>query len=473
MASDTRVLIVGGGIAGLAAAYQAANDLGPEGVCLVEGEHRLGGKVATEHVDGFVVEGGPDCFLAVKPGAVELCRELGISEQLRGTNPELRHSFVKRNGKLHELPQGISGLIPSRLRPLLTTRILSVRGRLRAGLEYFAPRRRTDADESIRAFVVRRFGLEAYEWLVEPLLSGIYAGDGGQLSLGATFPQLLHLERQHRSVLRAMLERRREAGRSRPDAAGAGGAAAFLTPAGGLGDMVRSLRERLAQVPVRLGVPAVGLQPHPAGYRVELQDGTVLEATSVVLAIPAFAAAPLIAGLDPELAQALRGIPFVSTATASLAFPATAVPHPLDGYGYVSPRAEGGPVVACSWTSSKFPERAPDDAALIRLFIGRAGREEIVDGTDDDILALSREELARVLGITDSPRMWRVYRWPKGMPQYVVGHPDRLALIQRRLARHPGLFLAGASYRGVGIPDCIVSGRQAAAAAGKRVRVPA
>jgi oxygen-dependent protoporphyrinogen oxidase len=458
------VVIVGGGITGLAAALRCA-DAGVS-FLLVEAEERWGGKISTARREGFVVEGGPDCMLAAKPAGLAFCRSLGLEHRLRGTNPAFRRTFVQRRGRLHELPEGLTGLVPSRIAPLLKTRILSPRGRLRAGLEVAIPARKGTTEESIARFVTRRFGREAYDWLVEPLLSGIYAGDGEQLSLAATFPQLAELERSHGSVVRSMLRRRfqRNAG---PAPMG------FVTPAGGLAELVDAVVQRLPVESMRRGVTVEAVTVHDDGYQIRLAGGECLTSQAVILATPAFASAKLLGVLDPALARELEAVPFVSTATVSLAFRSSAIPTQgrLDGYGYVSPRAEGSPVVACTWTSNKFPERVPADGVLIRFFIGREGQEEVVTRPDDALVGLARTELTRLFGISAEPLFTQVFRWPRGMPQYVIGHTDRVHRITRRAQRHPGLHLAGASYDGVGIPDCIASGQRAAHATIDRVGV--
>lgn len=451
------VAVVGGGIAGLAAAARIADERGRDAVLLLEGDTRLGGKISTEHVDGFVIEGGPDCFLASKPAGVELCRALGLADRLQGANPHHRRSYVKRSGALHALPDGITGLVPSSVRPLLGTSVLSLRGRARAVLELLAPPRRDDTDESIAAFARRRFGREAYDWLIEPLLGGIVAGDGEWLSLAATFPQLRDAERAHGSILRGML---------RPGRGGSNGKgtvpAGFVAPVGGLSEITAALTGRLAGR-FRTGSAVTALRRVEDGWRIDLAGDAPVAARAVVLAVPAFVAADLLQETDGELAAELHGIPFVSTVTVSVAFPRDGLPRPMVGSGYVSPRAEGGAVVACSWTSNKFPARAPRDAMLVRYFVGRAGREDAAHLEDEALKALVRTELAAVLGVRSEPMLWRIYRWPRSMPQYVLGHRERVARIERRVAALGGLALAGASYRGVGIPDCIASGWNAAA----------
>lgn len=451
----TGTLIVGGGITGLAAAHRLAEANAP--FLLVEADSRLGGKIVTEHVDGFVIEGGPDCFLAAKPAGIALVRALGLESRLRGTDPARRRTYVRRAGRLYPLPEGISGLVPSRVGPLLRTRVLSLTGRLRAGWEALLPGRGPDEDESIARFVTRRFGVEAYDWLVEPLLSGIYAGDGEALSLAATFPQLPKLEREQGSILRAMLRRR--------DVNPGGAPAGFVTPAGGLSEIVDALAARLPASAVRCGTAVTEIARRAATYRVTLADRTTIVAERLLLATPAHLSAGLLMPLDENLARELDAIPFVSTATVSLAFPASAVPRPLDGYGYVSPRAEGGSIVACTWTSNKFPDRVPAGSVLVRFFIGRSGREAAASAPDETLVGLAAAELAQLSGVTAPPTLARVFRWHRSMPQYILGHTARLERIGRLATAHSGLMLAGASYRGVGIPDCIASGWAAAQAA--------
>jgi len=449
------VVIVGGGISGLATATRLAEQRDPASIVLIEEEPRLGGKIRTERTDEFLLEDGPDCFLASKPAGIELCRRLGISDRLVGTNPSTRKSFVKRAGRLHPLPDGITGLVPSQLTPLLTTQLLSLRGRMRAGLELFVRRRGDAPEESVAEFSRRRFGPEAYDWLIEPLLSGIYAGDGETLSLESTFPQMRETELRDRSLLKPLLLK--QATSAAPASSSRTG---FVTLKGGMGELVEALTTRLAGTSILLGskVKRVREAVVERGYRVELADGRTIEADTVVLATPAYASAAMLESLDSDLSAALSTIPFVSTATVSLAFPWTAFPTLPQGYGYLSPRAEGGALVACTWTTNKFAERAPRETVLARCFIGRAGADEVVQMGDSVLLDLAIGELRRIAGVTESPVLHHIARWPAGMPQYTLGHRQRLERIGGKLAEHPGLHLTGASYRGVGIPDCIASG---------------
>lgn len=458
----TRVVIVGGGITGLSAAQRlTAADVS---CTVIERDRRPGGKIVSQSVGGFLVEGGPDCFLSSKPGGLALARALGIDGLLHGTDSAHRGTFVKRGGRLHALPQGITGLVPSRLGALLTTRLLSPAGRIRAGLEAFVPRGgASGADESIAQFASRRFGAEAYRWLVEPLLSGVYAGDGAQLSLAATFPQLARAEREAGGVLRS-------AWRNRGAATPRGERGGFLSFPGGMEQLVRSAVARLPGPTLRLGVDVAGISAGGDGFRIRCADGAVLEAEQVILATPAFVSAGLVEDLSPSLSIELSRIPFVSAATVTLAYRDAPA---FRGTGYVCPRAEGGPVVAVTWASNKYRGRAPNGATLVRVFLGRAGDEGWVDEPDEVLIAEARAELARVCGLHADPVLTRVFRWPRGLPQYVVGHLDRVERIAALVHGIPGLHLAGASYRGVGIPDCIASGWTAADAVLRALRVPA
>jgi oxygen-dependent protoporphyrinogen oxidase len=466
------IVIAGGGIAGLAAAFRLQQRAPELTVTLVESEPRLGGKIVTERVDGFVIEGGPDTFLSYKPRGVGLCRELGLTERLHGTNQQLRRTYVMRSGRLYDLPEGLTGLVPSRFGPMARSGLISPLGKLRMGLEYLVPARRDETDESLADFVTRRLGRELYDRMIEPLLSGIYAGDGEQLSLAATFPQLREYERAHGGLIRGMLAARRRA----PGANGAGpngaapdGAAprwsAFVTPTSGLAEIVEALVARLSGwADLRTGTRAVGLASRwdAPGYSITLDRGAPLVADALILATPAYASAALLGGLDDVLAGALRAIPYVSTATVTLAYPLSDVPRPLDGYGYIIPRAEQRAILACTWTSTKFPHRAPEGWGLIRAFIGRGGQEGALAGDDESLIALVCAELRAVLGVSAAPRLARVFRWPQAMPQYTLGHLERLATIEARLAGRPRLALAGNAYRGIGVPDCILSGECAA-----------
>lgn len=477
MQREFEVVIVGGGIAGLATAYElqerARSADASIHVSLVEADGRLGGVIRTERVDGFIIEGGPDSILAHKPWAVELAQRLGLGDQIVGTNPAHKRTCVLYQGRLYELPEGLTLMIPTRLKPLLQTRLLSPWGKVRAGLDLIKRPRERTSDVTLGAFVRQHLGREAFERIVEPLMAGIYAGDGEQLSLKATFPRLLELEREYGSLIRGLLARRPALTPQSPSpklGRGGGRWTGFVTLRDGLGQLVEALAAHLDQVRTYAGRRVQAIRPRRPngrrwpGYEVWLADGHMLSADAVILATPAYTAAELVSGLSPDLGRLLRTIPHVSTATVSLGYRRADVRHPLDGYGFVVPRVENRPLLACTWTSSKFPHRAPEGAVLLRCFLGRAGQEEVVWLDDEALLRLIRAELADILGIQAGPTVARIFRWPRAMPQYVLGHLERLEAIQAQLVQLPGLYLTGGAYRGVGLPDCIRAGAETAGA---------
>jgi len=459
-----RIVIVGGGIAGLSAAYYATKKLPSAQITLLESSDRWGGKITTDRVafdqGQFIIEGGPDTFLATKPYATALCRELGLTDRLHGTNPDLKNTYVLHHNKLEPLPDGLAMMIPTNVQAILKSRLVSWIGKARMGLDFLQPAKAVDGDESLGAFVSRRLGREAYENLIEPLMSGIYAGDGDALSLASTFPYLRDLEIKYGSLARGALQMRKQASGK----AVQGSRSAFLTPTTGLAEIVEALVKHLqfSNVDLRLhsSVSRISnIDSRFRVFRVELQNGSSLEADSLILATPAFVSGALLASINPTLVSMLQTIPYASPATISLAYRQGDIPRPLDGYGYIIPRREGRKALACTWTSTKFPHRAPEGYALIRVFVGRAGQN--IPWNESELLALAREELQLTLGVTVEPILARVFLWDRAMPQYNLGHPEILNRINEELQNHPGLALAGNGYRGIGIPDCIRSGELA------------
>ncbi|MCA9877642.1 MAG: protoporphyrinogen oxidase [Thermomicrobiales bacterium] len=455
------VVIIGGGISGLAAARRLLRQAPRPRVTLLESDAQLGGKIRTERTDGFVIEGGPDSFLSSKPRGVGLATELGLGETLIGATPQPHRAFILYRDAFHPIPEGLSGLVPTRLGPVARSRLLSPAGKARLALDYVLPRQ-SAPDEALGAFVRRRLGDEAWERLVEPLMAGIYAADGDQLSLAATFPQLQAAEREHGGVIKGVVSARRGASAgpspARPP---------FLTPAEGLGAMVDALAGELRRdgVDIRTGATATAVMQRPlgAGYDVAVAGGPQERADAVVLATPAHVASDLLRGLDDALSRDLGTIPHASTAIVTLAYRTEHVGRPLTGHGYVVPRVMGGPVLACTWTSRKWAGRAPQGWDLLRVFLGRSGDgEALLEFDDETLLAIAQAEVVSRLGATGEPSLRRVQRWPRGMPQYTLGHPERAARIESGFAAHPGLALAGNALRGVGVPDVIRRGEEAA-----------
>jgi len=459
-----RIVIIGGGIAGLSAAYYATKRLTNAQIILLESSDRWGGKITTDRValdqGQFIIEGGPDTFLATKPYATTLCKELGLGHRLQGTNPNQKNTYVLHHNKLEPLPDGLAMMIPTNVQAILNSRLVSWLGKARMGLDFLQPAKAVDGDESLGAFVSRRLGREAYENLIEPLMSGIYAGDGDALSLAATFPYLRDLEIKYGSLARGALQMRKQASGKSVQ----GSRSAFLTPTTGLAEMVEALVKHLQSNNVDLRLHSSvsrisSIDSRSLVFRVELQNGSSLDAESLILATPAYVSGTLLSSLNPLLAAELQSIPYASTATISLAYRQSDLPRPLDGYGYIIPRREERKALACTWTSTKFPHRSPDGYALIRVFVGRAGQN--IPWNEKDLLALARDELQLTLGVTVEPILSRVFLWDRAMPQYNLGHPEILKRIDDELQNHPGLALAGNGYRGIGIPDCIHSGELA------------
>jgi protoporphyrinogen/coproporphyrinogen III oxidase len=469
--SPYRVVVIGGGIAGLSTAYALQEQAHLAGVplacTLIEARERLGGVILTERVDDFVIEAGPDSLLTQKPWGLDLCRRLGLGERLIATNDRQRKIYILWGGRLLPLPEGLVLIAPTRFVPLLRSRLLSWPGKVRMGLEYFLPPRSSNGDESLAGFVRRRLGREALDKIADPLLAGIYAGSSDDMSLLATFPRLRELERTHGGLIRGALAQRRAIHR----ASSLGKPAIttmFMAPRGGMAEIVDALNSRLDRVVKRLGQTVRRVVPHgdgqdgAHGYTVHVDGSTPVHAEAVVFATPAPITASLVEGFHPSLARALRAIPYVSSATISLAYRRRDVSHPLDGFGFLVGRHEGRRIMAATWTSTKFAHRAPADAVLIRGFVGGAGAEDLVMCDDAALIQLVRAELGAVLGITATPLLARVYRWERANPQYVVGHLERVDAMEQLLASYPGLFLTGSAYRGVGVPDCIYQGTKTA-----------
>jgi oxygen-dependent protoporphyrinogen oxidase len=459
-----KLAIVGGGIAGLAAAHRAV-ELAREGgrrleLALFEAGDRLGGTIQTDRYEGFLVECGPDSFLSEKPWALELCKRLGIEDRLVRTDDRFRRTYVAFRGRLHPLPDGFQLLAPTRLGPFIRSSLFSWPGKLRMAMDLVLPRG-GDPDESLGAFVTRRLGSEALERVAQPLVAGIYTADPDALSLAATMPRFLELERKDRSLILGLW---RGARRAPAEAAGASGArwSLFVTFAAGMEELIRVLGARLPSDAIRLKARVTDVAREGSGWRLGLRDGPPATADAVIIATESHQAGRMLRYADPGLAHLLEGIPYASSATVTLGWRRADIPHPLDGFGFVVPQIERRPIIACTFSSVKYPGRAPDGFALLRVFMGGALNERILDGDDETLTRVARAELGEFLGVTAPPLFSRVSRYPKAMPQYHVGHLARVEAIEGCLRAHPGLVLVGGAYRGVGISDCVRSGEDAA-----------
>jgi oxygen-dependent protoporphyrinogen oxidase len=489
-----RVVVVGGGIAGLTAALEVAE--AGVAVTVVEAASRFGGKIATNRVDGLVVEAGADSFLSTKPAGLALVERLGISDRLVNSKTQDRRTFVWSKGRLRELPEGLVLGSPARAWSLLRSGLLSPAGAARL-VGDVAVRRRSAADEgrpaseeTVAEFFTRRLGPEAYARVVEPLLAGIHAGDATRLSLPATFPRFVDMERDHGGLVRAALAsqlpklrnplRRKGSGSGRgrnatgvplPEYGGKGtpnreagaigpvpaGRTPFVSFKSGMAELIDALEARLRSsgAELRTGVAVATIRAVDGGYEVVLDGGVALPAAAVILATPAPVTAVLVRALSPVAARTLEEIEHASTATVSLAYAADDVGTPPSGYGFVVPRGEGRHLLAGTWGSGKWPGRAPAGQVLVRGYVGGVGREAVLEADDDGLVHLVRAELGALAGIRGTPVHSEVHRYPDGMPQYTVGHLARVARIRNALAACPGLAVTGAPYGGVGIPDCI------------------
>jgi protoporphyrinogen/coproporphyrinogen III oxidase len=428
---------------------------------LLEASGRVGGTLGTEHRDGFLLELGPDSFISEKPWALALCRRIGLESELIGTRDEHRATFVVHNGKLELLPEGFMLLAPTKFGPLLRSRLFSWPGKLRMALDFVLPRGPQQDDESLGSFVSRRFGREVLERVAQPLIGGIYTADPDHLSLAATMPRFLQMEREHRSVIAAMWK----ASRSRPqEAKSASGArwSLFVSLRNGMQTFVDILTARLSLGQIRQHCAVSQIERTDGQWQVTCNDGSKLSADGVILATPTFRTVPIVQTLNPRLAEQLSTIRYSSAATVNLAFRREQIPHPLNGFGFVVPHRENRKIIACSFSSVKYAGRAPEGYALLRAFVGGSLQEELFNLDDTAMEQVVRHELTTFLGIYTAPLFVHIARYPHSMPQYRVGHFRLVETIDRLVAQHPGLALAGNAYRGVGIADCVRSGEAAA-----------
>ena len=457
-----RTLIIGGGIGGLTLAFRLVQAGTPPGdLTIVEAGKRWGGLLQSSREDGFLLEHGPDSILSAKPAGVALWRDLGLGGEFQGTEPSARRALIARGNRLLPVPEGLYLLAPGRIRPFLRSPLLSWRGKLRALGDLLLPRRAAGAgEESLGAFVRRRLGREVLERIAQPLIGGIYTADPERLSLDAAMPQIAQWERDHRSLILAARARARAAG---AEAAAGARYGLFVTLRGGLRRTVDVLLERLTGVDLRLGTQATGLTRQGDGWQVALNAGGPLVARRVALALPAWVAADLLAGVDAPLAGELAGIPYASSAILTLAFAPGSIPPLPAAAGFVVPASERRTVLATTFMSTKYAGRAPDGHTLLRVFLGGALQEDALALADAELTRRALADLRDLLGITAAPTLVRLDRWPRSMAQYHLGHRARVARIRAGEAAQPGLALIGNGYEGVGIPDVIAQADAVAA----------
>jgi oxygen-dependent protoporphyrinogen oxidase len=472
-----RIAIVGGGISGLSAAYflsKAGHDC-----TLLEACPRLGGVIRSEQVEGCLVEAGPDSFISQKPWAMELIRELGIADQVIGSQDHLRRTYVLRDGRLVPLPDGVQLLIPTRIGPMITTRLLSLGAKARMGLELFRrplpESSRETPDRSVAEFVIDHYGREVNEYLAQPMLAGVYGGAPESLSINAVLPRMVELERRFGSVTRGVLD-----GMRRARGQGAAGPnhrdgtesndgaprALFLSLKEGMQQLVDTLAAQIEGRIRRVTATVESIEGSRGDFRLAA-GGNSITADELVLATPAYRAGELLRPTDADLAQLLEEIPYNSSVTIALLYARPEFDHPLNGFGFVVPRLEKRALAACTWVNTKFPYRGSASRALLRGFVSGGRAEEAGAASDEQLAGLAHQELSSLMKYRAEPVAWRVQRWPRAMAQYQVGHLRRQQAIEQRLRQHPGLWLTGNAYIGIGIPDCIHRSRIVAQSIGK------
>ena len=455
MQDQPKVVVVGGGMSGLATAHFIHRHLG-EGVqiTLVEAEPQLGGKVATQEFGGHLVDTGPDALLMRVPAMATLLKDLGFNDQL--VAPASLGAHVWSRGRLRRLPTGTLFGVPDRLVPLVKSQLLSPMGLVRAALDLVLPRNRSLSDDpSIADLVAPRLGAQVFDRLVEPLLGGVHAGRAAELSARSTVPEIAALAQKNRSLYLGLR-------RLRHHAAPSSGGPVLITLAGGLVRLIEALAAQLGKADVRLNTNVSLVAREGAGYRVDLADGQSIAADAVVLATPAFVSSRLLTDVAPDVATVLDEIPYVDVATIWLAYPPSAMGRPLDGTGFLIPPEEGKLLVGCTWSSAKWPHLHDDNLVLIRCMVGRRGDTRWLSMDDQALVSGVHDELVESMGLTSGPIHQSIQRWPNGMPQYVVGHQNRLDAMKASLSRLPGLYLTGAAFRGVGLASCVADAERTA-----------
>ncbi len=464
MSDKIKVVIVGGGITGLATAYylqERAKEEDEIDFILLERRDRLGGVIVSEKVDDFIIEGGPDTFVSEKPWTAKLSKELGIENRLLNSNEDIRRTFILSNGELKGMPEGIMMMVPIKIIPFLKSDLISWPGKIRASFDLFLPKKNYK-DESLESFVKRRLGNEILEKIAEPLVAGIHACEPENMSLKSTFPRFIEYEKKYGSLIRGISASRKRMEKMREKNKSVEKMAFFMSFKDGMQEIIDALVSALDEEKIFLNKKVVRVgkveTSNAPQYYVYVEGEPPIRADAVVFTSPSYITAEILKDFDRPLADKLNEITWVSSATISLGYLKSDIKHPLRGFGFVVPRVENRKIKAVSWNTSKFNHRAPEGYVLLRCFVGGPRKEEYVDLDDESLIELVRGELKDIMGIDAEPVITRVYRWKKEMPQYTVGHGERVKAIEEMSSKYPGLYIIGSSYYGVGISDCIHSG---------------
>lgn len=469
------IAIVGGGISALACAV-TLKEKGFD-FTVFEKEDFAGGKLFTEKIGNLTVEGGPDSYLPEKFWSVQLIKKVGLAKEMLCSNDEFKGTFIYSGGRLHPLPEGVMLMVPTMIMPLAKSSLLSWPGKIRMGMELFVPPRKDLKDESLAEFVTRRLGRECLEKIAEPLVAGIHTSNPDNMSVLATFPRFVDMERKSGSLIKGMLDAMKNMRSQNPSGSPSALPSApsgappcapkmsyFMSLKEGMQELVHGCVAYIGEKRVKTGTAVVSVVKRDNRYRLTFGDGSTADFDAVVLATPAYVTQDILKDADEKLCGKLSAIEWSSSATVSIGFRKNDIKKPLPGFGFIIPRVENRKINACTWSSVKWSHRAPEDTVLIRSFVGGGHHEELVSLGNNELLNTVLEELGEVAGIKATPVFSKVYRWFRGMPKYTVGHLERIAAINAHVKEHRGLFLIGCSYRGIGIGDCVKSGFDAAAA---------
>ncbi len=457
-----KIVIIGGGISGLTTIYYLRKYLKEKNLSaeiqLIEKSDRFGGQIKTEHDGEFIFEGGTDCFIREKPWALQLCKELGIEENLVNTKDENSGTFIYRKGKLHKLPEGLMLLVPTKFLPFATTGLFSLCGKLRMALEVFIPKKKNDSDETLERFVIRRFGRELLEMIAEPLIAGIHSGDPEKMSIQSSFPRFHQMEKDYGSLTRATLAARKKMNEMlKKRDPGAPQRSFFISFKNGMSEFVEKILERIKEIRIDTGCEVSSVTKNDYGrFTIHLADGNSVTADSVVVTTPAYVSSKLLEGINGPMSESMNNIPYIKTGIISMVYKKSDIEKVLPrAFGFLVPRVEKRKIMAATFTSLKWPNRCPDDYIMLRCFVGGKENQHLIEQDDETLLNTARNELKSIIGIDAEPVTCRIFRWIDNMPQYNIGHRELIETIDRGIMENRGLYVTGSAYKGIGIPDCI------------------